>query len=148
MIPKITYALLLLVHLHRVAWCADTPFPEIYTSEPDKTAQPPAAEEALKMFDLPKGFTANLFDSESEVQNPIAMTWDSRGRLWIAENYTYAESKTRFDLGMRDRVLILEDSDHDGKADKRTVFTDKVQMLTGIEVGRGRATWRGSPPAP
>ena len=85
MIPKITYALLLLVHLHRVAWCADTPFPEIYNSEPDKTAQPPAAEEALKMFDLPKGFTANLFASEPEVQNPIAMTWDSRGRLWIKE---------------------------------------------------------------
>ncbi|MBP6784291.1 MAG: hypothetical protein KA152_10925, partial [Verrucomicrobiales bacterium] len=145
MIPKITYALLLLVHLHRVAWCADTPFPEIYNSEPDKTAQPPAAEEALKMFDLPKGFTANLFASEPEVQNPIAMTWDSRGRLWIAENYTYAESKTRFDLGMRDRVLILEDSDHDGKADKRTVFTDKVQMLTGIEVGRG-GVWLMCPP--
>ena len=145
MIPKITYAILLLVLLHGVAWCADTPFPVIHNSEPDKTAQPPAAEEALKMFDLPKGFTANLFASEPEVQNPIAMAWDGRGRLWIAENYTYAESKTRFDLGMRDRVLIFEDTDHDGQADKRTVFTDKAQMLTSIELGSG-GVWLMCPP--
>lgn len=120
-------------------------FPEIRNSEPDKTAQPPSAEEALKMFDLPEAFTANLFASEPEVQNPIAMTWDGRGRLWIAENYTYAERQTRFDLSMRDRVLILEDIDHDGKADKRTVFTDKVSMLTSVEVGRG-GVWLMCPP--
>jgi putative membrane-bound dehydrogenase-like protein len=120
-------------------------FPSIRNSEPDETAQPPSAEEALKRFDLPAGFTATLFASEPEVQNPIAMTWDGRGRLWIAENYTYAERQTRFDLSMRDRVLILEDTDHDGKADKRTVFTDKVSVLTSVEVGRG-GIWLMCPP--
>ncbi len=120
-------------------------FPEIRNSEPDKNARPPAAGEALKMFDLPGGFTANLFACEPEVQNPIAMTWDGRGRLWIAENYTYAERQTRFDLSMRDRVLILEDTDGDGKADKRTVFTDKVSVLTSVEVGRG-GVWLMCPP--
>ena len=120
-------------------------FPGIRNSEPDASARPPAAEEALKMFELPGGFTANLFASEPEVQNPIAMTWDGRGRLWIAENYTYAERQTRFDLSMRDRVLILEDTDGDGRADKRTVFTDKVSMLTSVEVGRG-GVWLMCPP--
>jgi putative membrane-bound dehydrogenase-like protein len=120
-------------------------FPEIRNSEPDQNAHPPAAEEALRMFELPGGFTANLFASEPEVQNPIAMTWDGRGRLWIAENYTYAERQTRFDLSMRDRVLILEDTDGDGRADKRTVFTDKVSMLTSVEVGRG-GVWLMCPP--
>lgn len=120
-------------------------FPKIQNSEPDKSAQPPSAEEAVKMFELPDGFTANLFASEPEVRNPIAMAWDGRGRLWVAENYTYAERQTRFDLSMRDRVLILEDSDGDGKADQRTVFTDRVSMLTSVEVGHG-GVWLMCPP--
>ena len=124
---------------------AETAFPEVYNSEPDENAQPPAAEEALGMLDLPDGFTAMLFASEPEVQNPIAMAWDWRGRLWVAENYTYAERTMRFDLSLRDRVLIFEDTDWDGKADKRTVFTDSVQMLTSVETGRG-GVWLMCPP--
>ena len=65
------------------------------------------------------------------------MCWDEHGRLWIAENYTYSDGKERFDLNLRDRIVILEDADHDGKFDKRTVFTDEVQMLTSIERGFG-----------
>jgi putative membrane-bound dehydrogenase-like protein len=67
------------------------------------------------------------------------MTWDAKGRLWVAENYTYAERSARFDLRHRDRVVIFEDSDGDGRHDKRTVFTDEVQMLTSVEVGLGGA---------
>ena len=128
-----------------VASSAGETFPAPYNSEPDKTANPPPAQEALSLFTLPEGFTATLFASEPEVQNPIAMTWDSRGRLWVAENYTYAENSKRFARDLRDRVLILEDSDHDGKADKRTVFTEDVQTLTSIEVGRG-GVWLMCPP--
>ena len=51
-----------------------------------------------------------------------AMTWDNRGRLWVAECYTYANRPTRFDLGLRDRVIIFEDKDGDGRADERKVF--------------------------
>ncbi len=120
-------------------------FPEIYNSEPDQSAQPPSPEEALSMFELPEGFAANLFAGEPEVQNPIAMAWDRKGRMWVAENYTYAERAMRFDLSLRDRVLILEDEDGDGKADSRTVFTDEIQMLTSVEVGRG-GVWLMCPP--
>ena len=72
------------------------------------------------------------------MQNPIAMAWDRRGRLWIAENYTYAEPTERFDLRLRDRVLIFEDADGDGRFDRRTVFTDDVQMLASVELGLRR----------
>jgi len=55
-----------------------------------------------------------VFAAEPDVQNPIAMSWDARGRLWIAENYTYAERAKRFELGLRDRILIFEDKGGDG----------------------------------
>jgi putative membrane-bound dehydrogenase-like protein len=120
-------------------------FPEVYNSEPDKTARPPSPEEALAMLKLPEGFSANLFAAEPEVRNPIAMAWDRKGRMWVAENYTYAERAMRFDLSLKDRVLILEDTDGDGAADSRKVFTDDVQMLTSVEVGRG-GVWLMCPP--
>ncbi len=128
------------------AWTfAAEPFPEPYNSEPDQNAHPPTAEEAHKMFELPEGFQATLFASEPEVRNPIAMAWDWKGRMWVAENYTYAERATRFDLSLRDRVVVFEDSDWDGKADKRTVFAEDLQMLTSVEVGRG-GVWVMCPP--
>ena len=65
------------------------------------------------------------------------MATDARGRLWVAENYTYAEAKAGFDLKQRDRIVILEDTDRDGRADKRTVFYDQAQRLTSVEVGFG-----------
>ena len=120
-------------------------FPEIYNSEPDKTANPPSPEEAVKMFSLPDGFSVNLFAAEPKVRNPIAMAWDPKGRMWVAENYTYAERAMRFDLSLKDRVIILADMDNDGVADERKVFTDKVQMLTSVEVGRG-GVWLMCPP--
>ena len=79
------------------------------------------------------------------VQNPIGMAWDKQGRMWVAENYTYGSRKIRFDLSLRDRVIILSDTDGDGQADARKVFTDKVQMLTSVEVGQG-GVWLMCPP--
>src|ERR1051325_5445113 len=73
------------------------------------------------------------------------MAWDARGRLWVAENYTYAESGKKFDLNLRDRILIFEDKDGDGRFDTRKVFTDELQMLTSIEIGHG-GVWVMCPP--
>src|SRR6187431_2091961 len=95
-------------------------FPVPYNSEPDPSGPMPAAE-AAKRMQLPPGFKATVFAAEPDVQNPIALTWDSRGRLWVAENYTYAESGRRFDLNLRDRILIFEDTDGDGRFDTRKV---------------------------
>src|SRR5438552_8726131 len=125
-------------------WASEFPAP--YNSEPDQAKPMPAAEAAAKMR-LPPGFTATVFAAEPDVQNPIAMAWDGRGRLWIAENYTYAEGGKRFDLNLRDRILIFEDKDGDGRFDTRKVFTDELQMLTSIEVGHG-GVWVMCPPEP
>ncbi len=112
------------------------PFPEPHNNQKETIPLLTPAE-ALTQLHLPEGFKATLFAAEPDVRQPIALCWDERGRLWIAENYTYSDGKERFDLNLRDRIVILEDSDHDGKFDKRTVFTDEVQMLTSIERGFG-----------
>ena len=117
------------------AACA-APFPEPHNNQVE-TIPLLSPAEALAKLHLPEGFKATLFAAEPDVRQPIALCWDERGRLWIAENYTYSDGKERFDLNLRDRIIILEDTDHDGKFDKRTVFTDEVQMLTSIERGFG-----------
>ena len=120
------------------------PFPEPHNNQKETIPLLKPAD-ALTKLHLPEGFKATLFAAEPDVRQPIALCWDERGRLWIAENYTYSDGKERYDLNLRDRILILEDTDHDGKFDKRTVFTDEVQMLTSIERGFG-GVWAVCPP--
>src|SRR5262249_36555180 len=82
---------------------------------------------------------------EPDVRNPVAMAWDPRGRLWVAENYTYSDVTLKFDMRLRDRVLVFEDADNDGHFDRRTVFTDDVQRLASVELGFDGA-WLLCPP--
>ena len=133
----------LLLLLAPLSLCAFE-FPTPYNSEPSQTKAMSATEAAEKMK-LPPGFRATVLAAEPDVQNPIAMAWDARGRLWVAENYTYAESGKKFDLNLRDRILIFEDKDGDGRFDTRKVFTDELQMLTSIEIGHG-GVWVMCPP--
>lgn len=106
-------------------------FPAPYNSEPEATS-PMSAEEAAASAILPDGFRCEVFAAEPDVQQPIAMCFDDRGRLWVAECFTYAERPERWDTNLRDRIVILEDSDGDGRADKRTVFWDEGSHLTSI----------------
>ncbi len=112
-------------------------FPQPTNNQAVTTVPLTQPAEALKMMHLPPGFKATLFAAEPDVQNPIAMCWDERGRMWVAENFTYSDSRERFDLKLRDRILIFEDKDNDGHFDQRTVFADDLQMLTSIERGFG-----------
>jgi putative membrane-bound dehydrogenase-like protein len=98
------------------------------------------AEEAAATMQLPPGFKCVVFAAEPDVQQPIAMAWDARGRLWVAENYTYAENPERWNTTLRDRILILEDTNGDGKHDQRKVFWENGTHLTSIENGYG-GTW-------
>jgi putative membrane-bound dehydrogenase-like protein len=111
-------------------------FPEIYDSEPPNHV-PLSPQDALARFKAPAGFHVTLFAAEPDVQQPIAMTFDSRGRLWVAENYTYAEREVYFDRELRDRILIFEDTDDDGQFDRRKVFWDRGQLLSSVELGFG-----------
>jgi putative membrane-bound dehydrogenase-like protein len=104
-----------------------------------------SAVDAAAGFRFSSGFRVSAFAAEPDVQNPIAMAWDRRGRLWVAENYTYAEPSLQFDLRFRDRVLIFDDGDGDGRFDRRTVFSDDLQRLTSVEIGFG-GVWLLCPP--
>jgi putative membrane-bound dehydrogenase-like protein len=128
-----------------ISFVSGDEFPEVYDSPGERDQRPMAADAAAAAMQVPDGFRVDVFASEPQVQNPIAMAWDDDNRMWVAENYTYAERSQRFDLTMRDRVVILADQDNDGQADTRTVFTDNVQMLTSIELGRG-GVWLMCPP--
>ncbi len=102
---------------------------------------PLSPEEAAASMIVPKGFNVTLFAGEPDVQQPIGFCFDDRGRLWVAEAYNYPNHGTK----PGDRIIILEDTDGDGKFDKRKVFYDGLNYVTGIEVGFGGA-WVMSPP--
>src|SRR5438477_8957699 len=93
-------------------------------------------EETQKKFKVPPGFEVRLFASEPEVVNPVAMTWDERGRLWVLELYEYPLGAPAGQKG-RDRIKILEDTDGDGRADKVTIFADGLNLATGLALGNG-----------
>ncbi len=111
-------------------------FPTPFNSE---KGSPMPAEEVARTMELPPGFKCQVFAAEPDVQQPIAMAWDAKGRLWVAENYTYAENPARWDTKLRDRIIILEDKDGDGKHDGRKVFWDQGSYLTSVEIGYGGA---------
>jgi putative membrane-bound dehydrogenase-like protein len=120
-------------------------FPNPYDSETDLSAKRLEPAEAATAFEIPDGFRVNVFAAEPDVCNPIGVAWDTRGRLWVAENYTYSERPKRLDLNLRDRVLMFADDDGDGRFDQRRVFLDDVRRLTSVEVGLG-GVWLMCPP--
>jgi putative membrane-bound dehydrogenase-like protein len=102
---------------------------------------PLAPLDAARTMQVPPGFNVSLFAGEPDVKQPIGFCIDDRGRLWVAEAYSYPNHT---DEG-HDRILIFEDTDHDGRFDKRTVFYDQLNYVSGIEVGFG-GVWVMSPP--
>ncbi|MDZ4685454.1 MAG: PVC-type heme-binding CxxCH protein [Planctomycetaceae bacterium] len=102
---------------------------------------PLAPEEAARTMMVPDGFHVTLFAGEPDVSQPIGFCLDDRGRLWVAEAYNYPRHGTT----PGDRIVIFADTDGDGRFDQRTVFYDRLNYVTGIEVGFGGA-WVMSPP--
>ncbi|HWE38175.1 MAG TPA: PVC-type heme-binding CxxCH protein, partial [Isosphaeraceae bacterium] len=99
--------------------------------EPIRTMQKPlSAAESSEHLAVPRGFAPKLFASEPAIAKPICMTWDHRGRLFIAESLDYPNTKHP-GVG-RDRIKVLEDTDGDGKADKATVFAEGLNIPTSL----------------
>ncbi len=99
---------------------------------PARTATAPLSPgESLKRIHVPKGFTVEMVAAEPLVLDPVAFDWDDRGRLWVVEMADYP-------LGMDGngkpggRVSILEDTNRDGKYDKRTLYAEGLRFPTGI----------------
>ncbi|MEO5915354.1 MAG: PVC-type heme-binding CxxCH protein [Luteolibacter sp.] len=107
-----------------------------------ESGSPMPAAQALKSMKLPEGFTATLFASEPLVRQPIDMKVDARGRVWVAEAYWYPNDSG----SMQDRITVLEDTNGDGAADKRTIFAEGLDGITSIEIGFG-GVWVLAPPA-
>ncbi len=99
-------------------------------------------QESLARITVPDGFHVTLFAGEPDLRRPIAFDIDDRGRLWVVENYSHPEWEPD---GSSDRILILEDTDHDGTFDQRTVFWDQGRYLTGIALGHG-GVWIANTP--
>ncbi len=101
-------------------------------------------DEAAKAMTVPEGFRVNIFAGEPDVVQPIAMALDERGRLWIAENESYPIWRKPEDGG-KCRIKVFEDADGDGKFDRKTLFLDNLNFVSGLEVGFG-GVWVGAPP--
>ncbi len=92
-------------------------------------------QDAEKSLTVPEGYQIKLFASEQEFPNlakPMQMSFDNRGRLWVATMPTYPAYRPGDPLP-NDKILIYEDTDGDGRADKETVFADKLQLPIGFE---------------
>ena len=101
-----------------------------------KMQKPLSPAESLKHLALPAGFEPRLFTSEPEIFKPIAMNWDHRGRLWVVETVDYPNELHPRGPG-NDQIRILEDTDGDGKADKFTLFADKLSIPTSLTFANG-----------
>ncbi len=94
----------------------------------------PAAQ--LASFRIAEGFEVNLFASEKDgVTNPIQIRFDPRGRLFVACSEIYPQLVPGRKL--EDRIVVLEDTDHDGRADRSSVFAEDLIIPSGIEWGDG-----------
>lgn len=108
----------------------------------DTTQYEPLDKASLKkpgidQFVLPEGFEINLFASEVDfsLTNPVKITFDPQGRMWVADMPSYPQYLPG--AQPNDKILILEDTDRDGVADKETVFADGLYMPNSVEIGKG-----------
>ncbi|MCA9259255.1 MAG: hypothetical protein KDA61_08650, partial [Planctomycetales bacterium] len=141
-----------LVALVAIVGIGSLTFPSTATANPTQAEAPqPIRElragmqpdEAAAYMSAPPGFHVSLAAGEPQVHQPVAFTFDARGRLWVAEAYTYpiraAEGEGR------DKILIFEDTDGDHVYDKRVVFAENLNLVSGLEVGFG-GVWVGAAP--
>jgi len=120
-------------------------YPKGTRNTEDPKNVPLAAADAVKQITVPDGFRVTLFAGEPDVAQPICMAFDERGRLWVAECYSYESSGGPWKSAVRDRILIFEDKDGDGKFDTRKVFWDGAENLTSVLPGLG-GVWACSTP--
>src|SRR5712671_4012016 len=113
----IAFGLVLVSPLHAQRDLADIPDPD--------------PEIERRSFLVADGFEVNLFAADPVLAKPIQMNFDPRGRLWVVSSEVYPQIKPG--QAANDKVLVLEDADGDGRAEKTTVFADGLLIPTGIE---------------
>jgi putative heme-binding domain-containing protein len=120
--------------------------PSASAQVPHNQDRPPnparSPEEAARAMTVPPGFTVEVVASEPDLVNPVAMTFDERGRVWVTESLEYPR---RSPGKGRDRIKVMEDTDGDGRMDKFTVFAEGLNIPSGIAVGSGGVWVANSP---
>jgi len=133
-------AALLFVALSAVTAAGAEEFiPRKQTKPPNKPYTP---AEAIGRMTVPEGFSVELVAAEPAIVNPVAMTFDERGRIWITESLEYPR---RAPGKGQDRVKVLEDADGDGTAETVKIFAEGLNIPSGIAVGHG-GVWVANAP--
>ncbi len=129
--------------LHRDTTAQDNQKKEVIPHAQDKPPGPALSpQEAIKKMQVPPGFRVELVAAEPDIVNPVAMTFDERGRIWITESIEYP----RHSAGPgKDRVKLLESTKGDGKFDKITTVIDGLNIPSGIAIGHG-GVWVANAP--
>ena len=104
----------------------------IIDSNPPVT--PLSPEKSIELIQLPQGFHVELVASEPMIQEPVAITWDANGKMYVAEMNTYMkDANASGEYVASSRIKLLEDTDRDGKMDRYSIFADSLLLP--------RATW-------
>ena len=107
------------------------------TGDPFTEAQEPLSPEAsMAQAFIEPGFRMELVAAEPDIVNPIDMTWDERGRLWVVETIDYPNEFKPERRGL-DRIKILEDTDGDGQVDNSTIFAEGLNIPTSLVLANG-----------
>jgi len=101
-----------------------------------KAQKPIPAAESMKLAQVPVGFELALFASEPDIVNPIFVNWDHKGRAFVIQTVDYPNNLHAGNLG-NDKIIIAEDKDKDGRADKFTTFADKLSIPTSLVFANG-----------
>ncbi|MEN8773070.1 MAG: PVC-type heme-binding CxxCH protein [Akkermansiaceae bacterium] len=101
-------------------------------------------EEAVAKMSIPEGFDVSIYTSEPHIGEPIAFTFDAKGRVWVVENYNYVNRRSHKNEQLS-RIQIFEDTDSDGVFDNKKLFHDKITFASGIAIGHG-GVYLGAPP--
>jgi putative membrane-bound dehydrogenase-like protein len=105
--------------------------------EPLTFQKPYSVKGSMERTQVPADLKLMLFASEPDIMKPIAFAWDTRGRLWVCETSDYPHGVKEDQQQGNDRIKICEDTDGDGKADKFTVFADKLNIPTSLVFANG-----------
>ncbi len=107
-------------------------------AEPERRGQAPmSVDESLALTTLRPGFTIDVFATDPMIRRVVDFTWDTRGRMWLVETNDYPNRVLPPGEPGGDRVLILDDTDNDGRADDVTVFADGLNLATSLVLARG-----------
>lgn len=108
----------------------------------DADPKQPGSETVAQMF-VPEGFSVDVIAAEPDLHQPMAFTFDAKGRLWVVEGHSYPQKRPAGE-GL-DRILIFADNDHNGTFETRTTFIEGLNLVSGLEVGHG-GVWVGAAP--